>query len=118
MRNEKQTIIRAKKIADNFVRKQYEIALDYWENGETKLALFNLGVALHTLQDATSPAHAGFQIWTGKESLTEQISHVTQELMYPGKDSNLQKTTDWFINMFFLQQPLPNENLFNIIQHD
>ncbi len=118
MRNENQTITEAKILADDFVRKHYEIALNYWGKGETKLALYNLGVALHTLQDATSPAHGGFQLWTGKETKEEEIDHVSQELFYPGENSNLQKTTDWFIDLFFSQKPLPKGNLFDLFGHD
>jgi hypothetical protein len=31
-------------------------------------------------RDATSPAHGGFKEWSGKESLWQQIKHVSKEL--------------------------------------
>lgn len=71
------------------------------------------------MQDATSPAHGGFQVWTGHESKLEEFNHAKQELFYPGQNSNLQKVTntylDWFQNS---NAPLPTGNLFNGIKHD
>ena len=78
-----------------------------------------MGKGLHALQDATSPAHGGFQQWDGHENLGQQYSHVKQELTYPGKNSNLQKITNiylaWFQNS---SSPLPKGNLFNGIKTD
>jgi hypothetical protein len=69
------------------------------------------------LQDATSPAHGGFQTWSGKEAPSEVVTHVSSELIYPGKGSNLQMITnkylDWFQNS---NAPLPTGNLFTNIK--
>ena len=114
MRNKGQTVAEAKAMADKFVRTTYQWAINYYNMGEMKLAFYNLGVALHTLQDGTSPAHIGFQEWSGDESVGEIIEHAKKEMAYPGADSNLQLVTEWFINSFLNQQALPSGNLFDL----
>jgi uncharacterized protein (DUF3820 family) len=75
-----------------------------------------LGVGLHVLQDATSSAHGGFQVWNGDESIFELIQHVLKELKYPGKDSNLQNVTNQFLDWFENNGELPKGNLFDTLQ--
>ncbi len=118
MRNDDETIEQAKTKADLFVREKYNEALCLKNNGEIEKAYFELGVALHTVQDATSPSHAGFQMWNGEESLIKTGEHVVNELYYPGKNSNLQNVTNFYINLFELGKELPKENLFNNIKAD
>jgi hypothetical protein len=114
-----QTVEQAENDADAFVRKQFEIAKNLLIQGKIEDAYFQFGIGLHTLQDATSPAHAGFQSWSDHETKTQLFNHIKQELFYPGVNSNLQRITnqylDWFENS---SAPLPNGNLFNNIQHD
>jgi RHS repeat-associated protein len=115
-----QTVDEAVELADKFVRQQFGLAKQLLENGEIYEAYFEFGVGLHALQDATSPAHGGFQSWTGNETKEELWGHVSQELFYPGRESNLQKITnqylDWFENSS--SGPLPSENLFMSIKTD
>lgn len=66
MRREGQSVEQTNAEANDFVRKQFERAF----NAPTRTdALFEFGIALHTLQDSTSPSHSGFQQWTGQEGL-------------------------------------------------
>ena len=118
MRDEYDTPEEAKKKADRFVREQFRKAREALSQGREYEAYFEFGVGLHTLQDATSPAHAGFQKWTGKETLREQIEHVKKELTYPGKDSNLQKITNKYLEWFESGKELPEGNLFDSILSD
>jgi len=61
-------------------------------------------------------AHAGFQVWSGKETTVEQINHARKELLNPGEGSHLYKATkkawEWLKN-----GKLPEGNLF-IFGHD
>jgi RHS repeat-associated protein len=94
--------------ANRFVRDQFEKA---WKARTRADALTEFGIALHTLQDATSPAHAGFQVWTGEESKKQIADHVATELYNPGKDSQLYAVTAdaW---KWFNQKKLPEGDLF------
>jgi hypothetical protein len=109
----------AKSLADAFVRKNLMEAKDLLAQGRMYEAYYRFGIGLHALQDATSPAHWGFQPWSDHLTEGQKWDHVKQELFYPGTGSNLQMITnkylDWFENS---NQPLPKENLFNNIQHD
>ncbi|WP_430406838.1 RHS repeat-associated core domain-containing protein [Fluviicola sp.] len=84
----------------------------------TAISLFILGVGLHAIQDATSPVHGGFQQWTGEESDLDEVNHVIQEYSYPGINSNLQKVTNDFLELFFSKKDLPDTNIFDYIQID
>jgi hypothetical protein len=75
--------------------------------------------ALHALQDATSPAHNGFQPWSTHPGAVNDVMHVGQELIYPGTHSNLQQVTNQYLDWFeHSNAPLPKENLFKNIQAD
>ncbi|MBD0256192.1 MAG: hypothetical protein ICV83_10775, partial [Cytophagales bacterium] len=105
--------------ADAFVRSQFAKAKSLLAQGKIYEAYFQFGIGLHTLQDATSPAHAGFQVWRGNESDAEWAAHVKQERDYPGYNSNLQQITNKYLEWFENSNlPLPSTNLFIDIQHD
>lgn len=70
-----------------------KIAIEEKKNGNLDKSAFLFGVALHTIQDATSPAHAGFQPWSNGESLPDQALHGLSESMDPGPYSPLWKET-------------------------
>lgn len=114
-----QPIEEAKDDADKYVREQFKIAKELLAQGNINHAYYVFGLGLHVLQDATSPAHSGFQSWTGKESDKELYNHVKQELHYPGPNSNLQRITNQYLDWFeHSNSPLPSANLFNNISHD
>jgi hypothetical protein len=121
MRNQYQSVKEAEVLADLFVRQQFAIAKQLLLNGDYYNAYFQFAIGLHTLQDATSPAHGGFQVWTGPdESPTNVINHILKEYKYPGEQSYLQKITDQYIYWFMFNnnEPLPSENLFTHIYID
>ena len=119
MRNSNQTVEQARDLADKWVRTLFERAKKLLSDGKTEAAYFTFGVGLHALQDATSPAHAGFQLWTGNEEILQQISHVLKERNYPGTNSNLQKITQQYLDWFqHSNAPLPKGNLFSNIKSD
>ncbi|HXC36006.1 MAG TPA: hypothetical protein VNV43_09045 [Candidatus Acidoferrales bacterium] len=70
--------------AEQFVHAQLNAAIAARKAGNIELAYTNLGIALHPLEDATSPAHKPFQPWLGsKEGFYETMAHVEQEWSYP-----------------------------------
>ena len=46
-------------------------------------ALPALGKAIHILEDSTSPAHRGFQVWSYNFGVWEMARHVLNERVYP-----------------------------------
>lgn len=77
--------------------------------GNRQTALWYFGLALHTVQNSTSPAHHGFQKWRGLSTLADRvlaIHHVARECFDPGTGSNLDKATAWLWS--FLQCPAPS----------
>ena len=105
--------------ADEYVRSQFNKAKELLSDGKIYEAYFEFGKGLHDLQDATSPAHAGFQSWHTHESKENIIAHVIQELRYPGQDSNLQRVTNHYLDWFeHSHDPLPSENIFKNINTD
>lgn len=117
MRNETQTPLEGKDLANAFVRAQFDKAFALKAEGNEEQALFEFGVGLHVLQDATSPSHGGFQEWTGKEGLWKTVVHVFEELFYPGYKSNLQKVTNQALE-WYKTESLPEGNLFDNIEID
>jgi len=120
MRTKFQTPQTAMRKADQFVREQFKKAKQYLSVGNIYQAYMEFGLGLHALQDATSPAHYGFQLWTGSESDSQKFNHHLYESFYPGLKSNLQKVTnlslDWLENGG--QTSLPSINLFKLIEKD
>jgi len=45
---------------------------------EYKEAYKQFAIGLHALQDATSPTHAGFQVWTGEETIKQEVNHISK----------------------------------------
>jgi RHS repeat-associated protein len=64
-------------------------------------ALDHFGMALHTIQDFTSPPHTGFQPWYGTRGHTEEaLKHLFAEAYDPGSGSHLDIATSWFWTFF------------------
>jgi hypothetical protein len=66
-----------------------------------------MGNAIHTLQDSTSPAHEGFQVWLGASFFVEALEHVKAENFDPGVNSALDKITRRAWSYFTGDEPLP-----------
>jgi hypothetical protein len=108
--------------ADTFVRGKFQEAWSLLDAGDRRGALNAYGQALHTLQDATSPVHAGFQGWKsewGKNGCltTACLSHGSAERFYPGNGSALWRITRASYYWFQWRQ-LPESNVFSGIGHD
>lgn len=109
MSREGQTAEEARAESNKFVRNQFERA---WNAPTRTDALIEFTLALHALQDSTSPSHANFQQWTGHESFEEKHMHVMPELINPGRGSNLYEATReaW---KWFNDRRLPSGDLFH-----
>jgi len=56
-----------------------------------------------TIQDSTSPAHHGFQVWYDDDP--EALDHVRREDFDPGAGSRLDKATAWLWTFFVCNNP-------------
>jgi hypothetical protein len=89
----KQSEVVARQAADNFIELQELLARRFassCKNGYQNIplgALWEIGQALHTIMDKTSPAHEGFQIWNGPPYTT----------LIPGLDAI--RYTRWYKNV-------------------
>jgi hypothetical protein len=82
----------------------------------------DLGNAIHTLQDASSPAHGGFQIWDNDGPFADHVDHVLLENAYPERNAygakteylkmQLEGATRWAYEIFTKKEPMP-ENFFD-----
>lgn len=102
----------ARKMANDFVRSELETAKRFQAAGNRPEALRHLGFAMHAMQDATSPAHQGFQVYHGDEGvgpLAKLGVHVVEELHDPGPKSNLDKATEKAYKYFTGELPMPKD---------
>ena len=103
--------------SEDFVRANLTDAIARQRAGDTAGALQALGTALHTLEDATSPAHRGFQPWSRGESVFEMAVHVMKERVYPTDTSDpeeaaerkaLEASVQWGYDIFTGKRPMPD----------
>jgi hypothetical protein len=93
MRRPGQTKEEACAATNKFIKEEAQKSLNAKRSGNIDSALFHFGAALHAIQDATSPSHSGFQMWTGQESAMEILTHIGNESMVPKRDSPLFEST-------------------------
>jgi YD repeat-containing protein len=91
-------------LANDWVRFNLMQAYEYKAAGDTNLALFHVGVAMHDVQDYTSPAHGFDKNWDGFnfsfKSISEGFKHVFSEWRDPGPGSNLDRTSQDIYRMY------------------
>ena len=113
MRAPGQSVPEAAIDARNFVREKFELAWKFRALGDIERSLREFGLALHTLQDSTSPQHQNFPIWSGSKNPVTWIRHSWGEGKYPGDDSDLYKITQKAYS-WYLSGQLPEGILFPI----
>jgi LysM repeat protein len=96
-----QSDMQARELANHWMRFNLGLAIEYAKAGDLEGAAFHEGLALHTIQDSTSPSHRSgddFQLlpWHEHEGFGATMEHVSKELFYPGRDSNFATATAEF----------------------
>jgi hypothetical protein len=99
----------ARKKANDFVRDNLEKAQNATSAADK---MKYLGLAMHAMQDATSPAHAGFRKYYGGRR--ELYSHVWEELFDPGAGSNLDNATEMAYKYYKGDLPMPKDFFENL----
>ena len=99
----------ARKAANDFVRDNLEKARNATSAADK---MKYLSLAMHAMQDATSPAHAGFRKYYGGKA--ELVSHVWEELFDPGAGSNLDKATEMAYKYYKGDLPMPKDFFDNL----
>ena len=117
-----QTVKEAKKLANEYVRLTLERAMRYEKISQSyprdaanarrarfmhEAAMRNLGLAIHTLQDSTSPSHRGFQSWDENGCPIRHIWHGLKENSYPDDDAELRRVTRYAYEIFSNKKPMP-----------
>lgn len=104
-----------------FVKANMQRAKWFNEHGQRQAALWSFGLALHTVQDSTSPAHHGFQIWDcASWDVICNANHAKKELILPSGSlgsSNLARSTNTMMYYFNVKY-VPSFNVFNIFGAD
>lgn len=94
-----ESIQKAKENANKYVRDQIRRAQELNKAGRRCAALTHLGLAMHAVQDSTSPTHNGFQTWNGGIT-PESLGHVVGEFFDPGAGSQLDAATQAVMDYF------------------
>jgi len=112
MRPPGQSVEDARTLANQFARREIRSARCLERMGQHEDALRRLGNAMHLLQDATSPAHTGFQEWRG--SFDGGAAHFGREDFDPRANSALDQATRRAYDFFNSNTPIPRD--FNFFQ--
>ncbi len=98
-------------LAETYVRKKLTSAVAARKAGDTLTAFRDLGLAMHPLEDATSPSHSPFQPWYAKEGVWDMAVHVFHERAYPDAGSEnrirLEGSVRWAYDMFLEKATTP-----------
>jgi RHS repeat-associated protein len=90
--------------ANNWVNDRLMSAIVARDEGREDAAWQAVGLAIHTVQDATSPAHRGFQMWDSHAGFRAQIEHGLRENTYPTAGTReareLEGATRWILDVF------------------
>jgi hypothetical protein len=104
-----QSVEEARREANNFVREMLTKAQQAQRDGNRQEAMGYLGIAMHVLQDSTSPAHSGFQPWDEHSKLSAMLEHVSEEDFNPKAGSQLYKATQDAYGYFSGTIPIPKD---------
>jgi hypothetical protein len=89
------------------------MARQYSAEGRESDALNSLGIAMHTMQDAHSPSHVGFQeAWPdapyGFGNLLH-FGHYLKETLLPGKGATEAEEETRRLWMYYQGRPMPDD---------
>jgi hypothetical protein len=100
-------------LCEALVQKELMAAIDARKANNLQAALPALGKAMHILEDATSPAHREFQIWSYNFGIWEMARHVFQERVYPDDStpdryqSHLEGVVQYTYDIYTEKIPMP-----------
>jgi len=101
----------ARRKANRFVRGEICLARELAAKGHHAEAMRRLSRAMHTVQDATSPAHANFAVaW--EDTIPQMINHLPHYLVEdfdPGSGSAADRATGKIWDYFIGNRPLPDD---------
>ena len=78
MRAPTQSVESARLQMKQFIKETYYVARRLLSNGNQAQSCFERGRALHPVQDSTSPAHEGFQVWDPIGNPSQILEHGDQ----------------------------------------
>ena len=93
----------ARKKANDFVRDELNKARNASNPAD---AMKHLSLAMHAMQDSTSPAHADFRKYAG---IMDMPSHMVEEFFDPYYGSNLDKATEMAYKYYTGELPMPKD---------
>jgi hypothetical protein len=100
-------------LCEVLIQKELMAAIEARKANNLQMALPALGKAMHTLEDATSPAHHGFQVWSYNFGIWEMASHVFKERVYPNDSapdryqSHLEGVVQYTYDIYTEKIPMP-----------
>jgi hypothetical protein len=100
-------------LSETLVQQELMAAIGARKANNLQAALAALGKAMHTLEDATSPAHRGFQVWSFKFGIWEMATHVFKERVYPNdsapdrNQSHLEGAVQYAYDIYTEKTPMP-----------
>jgi hypothetical protein len=100
-------------LCEALVQKELMAAIEARKANNLQVALPALGKAMHILEDATSPAHRGFQVWSYNFGIWEMASHVFKERVYPNDSapdryqSHLEGVVQYTYDIYTEKIPMP-----------
>ena len=105
-------------LTEKFIADNLTDAIAKRKSGDLRGAMTPLGKAMHALEDATSPAHEGFQPWHDNESYYEIAQHISRERLYPndtgpdGRRAKLEGAVRLIFDIFIGKLDMP-DHFFN-----
>jgi RHS repeat-associated protein len=120
-----QSINDAWREANCYVSRLMRDAMELERKGLHMAALRKFGMALHTIQDATSPSHFFFQTWfdplnsggpgdMASRGLNAGVDHLKSENYDPGFGSRLDTATKWLWDVFSGSVSIPQDYFADI----
>jgi len=70
-------------LSEDLIHKAMLLAINARKSNNINIALPALGEVIHALEDASSPSHRGFKIWSYQFGIWEMARHVLKERVYP-----------------------------------
>jgi RHS repeat-associated protein len=111
MRGTGESAAQARADANTWISSSITDARRLEAHGQHAMAMVRLGDAIHTMQDATSPSHVGFQEWNDAWGTIDWrvTKHITGEFYDPGQMSTLDEATRNAWKYFTGAKPMPND---------